>query len=303
MALEEFKLDFIGIATIRGGSSWLFQCLKEHPQIVGSKTKETKFFSDENNYRKGKEYYQKTFFDTEIGEEQITGEFDPSYLHTPGTAKRIKDMFPGVKLIALLRNPSERAYSHFKWHVQKGKNLIGSFEEVIERPNNNYINVGLYHKHLQEYLSLFERDKILVLILRDSYKDPQEFIRGVYRFLGVNEDFVPPSLHAYTNRMGLSKAKLPILNRFMFKVESLSAKHRSIRVLLMPLKLLGIKRLRKQVQRWNQTKAHDTVSLTADKRNKTVLPKEYREKLFSLFKEDISRLEQFLKRDLTPWKN
>lgn len=191
---KHFKVDFIGIGAPKSGTTWISQCLDEHPDVCHSHRFETVFFENMNFYRKGLTYYEKFFSHYKPG--QIRGEFTPTYLYSVKTAQRIKEAFPQVKLIVCLRNPIERAYSHYLAHARHGKHILwlNSFDEIRTKQDNPYFQRGLYYEHLQRYIKMFGREKILVLLAEDCRSKPQETVRSIYAFLGVNQNFIPPSL-------------------------------------------------------------------------------------------------------------
>src|SRR6056297_562433 len=108
---KEFNIDFIGIGAQKAGTSSIFHFLKEHPEICTSSKKEIHFFDKEYNYLKGIKFYRKFF--NNCSSKNIKGEFTPRYIYHPKVAQRIKKYFPDVKLIVSLRNPIERAISHY----------------------------------------------------------------------------------------------------------------------------------------------------------------------------------------------
>src|SRR5690606_30424745 len=103
------KIDFIGIGASKSASSWVYQCLSEHPSICASRRKEIRFFDNIHNFKKGLVWYFSFFPEKKEG--QLMGEFSPMYIELTQTAKRIKELFPDVKMIAIFRNPVERIYS------------------------------------------------------------------------------------------------------------------------------------------------------------------------------------------------
>ncbi len=109
MQNKDFKIDFIGIGTGRSASTWIYECLREHSQICMSQPKETRFFN--RNYEKGLKWYYKRF--QNCSSFSIKGEYSPGYLVSLETPLLIKKHFPDAKLILCLRNPTERAYSHY----------------------------------------------------------------------------------------------------------------------------------------------------------------------------------------------
>ena len=204
---NNFKVDFIGIGTERAATTWLSQCLREHPEICFSKNKELYFFNKldrhflkipSHRYERGIEWYSSQFNYRQ--DKLITGEFSPTYMYCPEAAERIKKHFPNVKLIVCLRNPVQRAFSQYLHNLAQG--LIGknlSFEEAMIK-HDSYIKKGFYFRYLKKYLKIFHGENIKIIFLEDIVKDPRKQLRGVYKFLGVkNVDFQPPSLNEKIN--------------------------------------------------------------------------------------------------------
>ncbi len=123
---NEFKLDFVGVGFGHSGTSWLFKCLEEHPQIEVSIKKETKFFRD--HFDKGIEYYKKFFNDHD--EKKIQGEFTPSYVYDQNVPSRIHEMFPNTKIIIIIRDPAEFVRSAYYFNEQRG---IISFTDINQK--------------------------------------------------------------------------------------------------------------------------------------------------------------------------
>ncbi len=201
---NNFKIDFIGVGAPKSGTSWAAECLREHPQICFSSKKEINFFNKVHpfynknkpwQYPYGMDWYKKFFLNYQKG--QIRGEFSPHYLYDPDTPRLIYENFPDVKIIMILRNPIDRLYSHYL-HGKASRIKFPSFEEVVKK-EKEYVEIGFYYRHIKRYLKYFPKEKILIMIYEDIEKDPLVFIKKIYRFLGVDENFVPPSLHKRIN--------------------------------------------------------------------------------------------------------
>ncbi len=188
--------DFIGLGAQRAGTSWIYACLYEHPDIC-IPVKEIHFFSRERNWPKGYEWYEAIF--EECPQDAKTGEFSTSYLSDPATPERIHRRYPDVKLVACLRDPIDRAYSNYLNDIMAG--IVEpdiSFGEAL-KGDLGYVERGRYATHLKRYLELFSMDQILTLIYEDSLKDPLSFIRTIYEFIGVDSSFVPSMVNARVN--------------------------------------------------------------------------------------------------------
>lgn len=192
---SSFRVDFIGVAGMRCGTTWIYRCLAEHPQICFSSQKETCFFN--NNYLRGLEYY-KSFFKHCNCDKKIRGEFTPAYYIHEKIAERIRKHFPDVKILACLRNPIERILSHYRFKIKIGQKVHPSLaKELSLRPA--YLIGGFYYQHLNRFFKYFDPENILILIYEDALNNPAKFIKNIYKFLGVNENFVPTMLHKRAN--------------------------------------------------------------------------------------------------------
>ncbi len=189
MKQENDKLDFIVIGAARAASTWFYQCLKEHPEICFSQKKETYLF-DQNRYVLEKSDYFNKYFSHCCGG-QVKGTASLSYLTDSQTSFLLKKEFSSLKIIACLRNPIERAYSHYWLYKTVGK--IGkdvSFKEALAN-DPRYLSMGFYCEGLKKYYQAFGQENVLTLIYEDIKKDPSAVIKKVYRFLGVDDSFNP----------------------------------------------------------------------------------------------------------------
>ena len=205
--------DFVIIGAQRCGTTSLYHTLLRHPRVGAATTKEVHFF--DNNHDRGALWYRAhlpTVFDRwrnqRGGSPYRTGEASPYYLFHPLAPGRLKAMVPGAKLIVILRNPVERAYSHYHHSVRKGyeslsfeqalaveeDRLAGEYERITSDPRYvsiphlrwSYVSRGLYMDQLQAWLCHFAREQLLVLHLADVVRDPKRSWDRVFRFLGID---------------------------------------------------------------------------------------------------------------------
>lgn len=267
------KVNFIGVGHERSGSTWISQCLREHPKVNFSEPKETTFF--EKLYHKGIDYYGKFYPPYEEG--KICGEFTPSYCYHPEVAERIRTHYPDVKIIISLRNPVDRIFSRYKKHFYNGIETH-SFSEILKRQGevkDKYLGIGWYSDHVQTYYSLFGKENVLVLIYEDALKNPQKFIQDIYEFLGISPSFVPPSLLRNVNYRGKERVRSRLLRRIMNKVASRFP-------ILTPVTSF-IKQLNK---------------VTHGERDKETINEKDRQTILKFYEADIKRLGGLLRRDL-----
>ena len=206
--------DFLIIGAQRSGTSSLYFSLAEHPYIVPPIAKELHFF--DANYTKGLHWYRAQFPTTieKYYAEHIrrhifiTGEASPSYLFHPLAPQRISKLMPDVKLIVLLRNPIDRAFSQHWYNVKANRIETLSFKEAIEaepgriagereklladesyssptyRPFS-YLTRGIYVDQLQYWMEFYPKAQFLILRSEDFYSQPAATVHEVLNFLGV----------------------------------------------------------------------------------------------------------------------
>jgi Sulfotransferase domain len=209
--------DFLVIGVMKGGTTSFFNYLARHPQINPPFRKEIKFF--DIHYPEGLGWYRAHFptrFKMKPG--TVTGEATPYYIFHPTAPNRIGKVLPNVKLIALLRNPVDRAYSHYNHMVRVGREPL-SFEEAIEHEperlageeekiitdplystfnhlHYSYLARGRYIEQLQKWFAIFPREQMLVLASEELYTSPATAYRLAIEFLGLS-DWAPNDFKAY----------------------------------------------------------------------------------------------------------
>lgn len=281
MTQPDFKLDFIGIGTPRAASTYIWQCLRVHPQICTNSGKEPHFF--DKFYQKGFKYYQ-SFFNRR-SKNKIVGEITPSYLYNKKTPFLIKKHFPNIKLIVSLRNPMIRAYSEY-WFVKKKFGKYKSFRKALQALPR-LIESGFYYRYLKNYFNIFPKRNILVLIYEDLEKEPVEFIQNIYRFLGVRFDFLPPLIYQRENQAP------EFYSQSLYRLEDFLGKkmreHRKLHIIFQKFK---IDRLIKFIHELNYQKVAVRPEMNYY----------LRRKLQNIYYEDIRRLEKLINRDLSFWE-
>jgi hypothetical protein len=224
--------DFIGIGAIKSGTTWLHACLAEHPEILTPNTKELEYFS--KRFDLGISWYKDQFAGVNG---RICGESTPAYLHTEGCAERIYTHNPRTKLIVCLRNPVDRAISHFMMNareaIKDNKQKIEEFEEVILTPDNIFLSYGLYAKQLGPFISRFGTKRIHFILFDDIVTSPLTVVQNVYQFLNVQSDFIPNALYQRINPS--SKYRSIRIFRILRKIVRFTEQH------LFPTFILNIK--------------------------------------------------------------
>lgn len=169
--------DFIIMGEMKCGTTALYRYITEHPKVKPARRKELAFFNA--HYDKGMEWYKSQFPDCE---NCMTGEAT-GYLKFPEVAPKVYDTVPNVKLILILRNPVDRAYSHYHMHLRKGKISI-PFEKAIEG-KSTYLEKGNYAWKLKKWMKVFPREQFHIVQSEKLNERPQETMDGIFKFLGL----------------------------------------------------------------------------------------------------------------------
>lgn len=178
------KPEVIGIGAQKCASSWIHAILGAHPDVGVSDPKEVDFFS--YYFDRGYRWYEEHF--AEFTDKSVRFESSPSYFYDPRSPERAATYNPDMKVLALLRNPVERAYSNHLHEVVKGHIPTCAFEEGIKN-NPTYLEQGRYAAHLSRWFDAFPREQIKVMFAEDITKDPAAAAADVFRFIGVDSDF------------------------------------------------------------------------------------------------------------------
>lgn len=289
---KDFKIDFIGIGFPRCGTTWISKCLEEHPDICFSNKKEVQFFNNDYDYKKGLDYY-KSFFDCD--KEKVIGEFTPEYFMYKKTFERIREDFPNVKLIFSLRNPVERAFSHYLYRKRKTGNNY-PIEEIFSQGDipleEQILFHGFYYNYLSKWIKDLPSDQYLILIHDDYKKNPTAFIQKIYQFLGVDSDFIAPSVGVDVNKSkGLQYHSRLIQNIYAYRTKI--KKNIWGRKVVELLKVLGLSKVIEIIISKN---------FKGGSEEKEVLSSDIRKKIREVYNEDIRELENLLHRNLSFWK-
>jgi hypothetical protein len=193
--------DFIVAGVRRCGTTWLHRCLSEHPGIaLPSATKELFFF--DRNWERGTEWYARYFADCPPG--KVYGEVSPSYFNAAQAPARIKATLPDARLIFILRNPLERVMSLYH-HMHVSGDLTADLGEALDR-HPELLDEGFYARHIAHFREIFPAERMFVAVQEDLTRDG---LAPLFAFLGVREDFQPPSLTARINARREARADLP----------------------------------------------------------------------------------------------
>ncbi len=210
--------DFIGIGSPRCGTTYLLHLLNQHPDIYFAPYfKEIHFF--DNNYQRGLKWYSS--FYNNIPEQILCGDFTPSYMQSEQVIRMIKQFNPQIKLIVCIRNPVERAYSHYMQR-NRFQNWNCDFDETVRKNDQGILDYGLYGFQLERVLHNFPRDQVNIIIFEDLIENPQKILSGLFSFLKVN-NFIIVENYAPTNYM--KKFHFKTVKQMVRGIRSLSRKY------------------------------------------------------------------------------
>jgi hypothetical protein len=203
--------DFLVIGAQKAGTTALYAYLRWHPAILGPFWKEVSFF--DRHWAKGEEWYRGQL--PLRSEGKLVGEASPSYVFHPLAPERVFTVVPDVRLIVLLREPGDRAYSHYQHEVALGRDSL-AFEDALEAEDervqgeverlcadprafsrawwdHTYASRGMYADQLERWFELFPREHVLALTTEELGARPAETYASVLSFLGAQ----PHALDSY----------------------------------------------------------------------------------------------------------
>ncbi|MEO1621060.1 MAG: sulfotransferase, partial [Cyanobacteria bacterium J06632_3] len=299
----DFFPDFLILGAPKAGTTSLYHYLSQHPQIFMSANKEPHFFAfegkmpafrgpgDERAWLNTRsvvdlETYQQLFAAAKPGQKRA--EASTMYLYLAESCDRIHHYIPNVKLIAFLRNPVDRAYSHFKHMRRDGREWERNFGTALEKeperisqgwsPAWHYFQVGLYHDQLQRYLETLGPEQLRIYLYDDLLKSPEAIYRDLFEFIGVDPNWEIDTSKRHNTTVAVRKNK--ILHDFLIKPNALKQ-------VLRPLIPAQIRKpLSAKMYRKNATAIQP-------------LSEEDRQGLTQRFEPEILRLQKLIRRDLS----
>lgn len=284
-------VDFFIVGAPKAGTTSLFYYLNKNKGICMSNIKEPNFFSSQD-LKIQKIYYDSLILDnlkeyerifTPKNKQQIIGEASVSYLFYPNVANRIFDYNPRSKIIIILRDPVERAFSHYSMDLRLG-HVKQSLDELFDLGLNNkdnlffqqYILLGQYYEQVNRYIKVFGRENICVKFYDELKLDASSFYSDILKFLHQEND------HNIDFNQPFNKSKLPS-NKFIKWLYSWPI-IRKISLIFLPLSVI------------------EFINIKFFKENNNIITNDLKSKLHSFFLEDIEKLEKLLSKDLKSWK-
>lgn len=234
------KIDFIVIGTQKGGTTALDYYLRQHPEVGMGKRKELHFFDNETHFQNKEIDYSKYEGQFETSSyKKAYGEATPIYLYWKQSCRRIWEYNQNIKLIAILRNPIERAFSHWNMEYDRNKekkdflycinNESNRMKEASSEQHRvfSYLDRGFYSLQLKRYLKYFSRDQMLFVKYEDFKNQQAATLHKVFNFLQIKPDkfhFKPKIIHkrVYRKKMTM-ETKSFLINTYKNDIEQVES--------------------------------------------------------------------------------
>lgn len=306
------------IGCAKAGTTSLYHYLKGHPEIFMPGRKEPSFFAhaEETLHFQGPgdgewsfvtetSAYDHLFADAPDGSRR--GDVSPRYLYFEKASERMKERVPDVKIVAILRHPVDRAYSHFLMNRSRGCEPEPDFSSALELWESrrqkgwgwdwDYVGAGLYSHQLQRYLDRFSADQIKVFLYDDLKVRQSQLFEELFAHIGVSTGYVPDTSSRHRKATVPSSYAVQAAVRNRLAVEGDSGLRRII-------KRVAPASVRRTAARWRESAASFRARVAAiNSRPPEELDPHLRRSLFGrYFAEDVQRVADLIGRDLTHWR-
>lgn len=294
--------NFFIIGAPRCGTSSLYDGVQQHPDVFMSAVKEPAYFSIGvrskpfhgpkdafYNFHLSREEYEDLF--SLATNEKIIGEASTDYLYSESAFTALSNEFPNAKYVVMLRNPAERAYSHFIQHTSQWREPCPTFRKAIQEEEQRiqqdwchhwyYQSLGFYHRQLSCYFDAFGSGQMKIFLTDDLHRDPDKVYQDLFQFLDVDDSFQPSEMKKKHNASYLPDAN-PV-QKLMVRYPQF----RSTLAHLFPRKLRTVLRGKIMTQ-------HKTLE-------NTELEQSDRQFLIDGYRDDIEKLSNLINRDLSDW--
>ncbi|MEA1874071.1 MAG: sulfotransferase [Bacteroidota bacterium] len=306
------KVNCFIIGAAKSGSTSLYHYLNQHPEVYFSPIKETNYFSKEiniddlsANYKKNnpinldkyfsadtleelplaivqkKAHYEKLF--QAASDEKIRAEASVSYMYSPVAANEIFKYNPEAKLIAILRNPIERAFSHYLMALRFGYTSL-PFRDAFDADRNAknkgwgvselFYELGLYHQQLSRFYELFPKENIQIHLFEDFHQDKNTLFQSIFEFLALN----PIEINTETVHNPSEVPKNPGFNKVIYRS--------------------GIAKVAKHIFPKSIKSGLKSQMLSKDKPKINDADRNY---LLELYRDEILASQKLINRDLSEW--
>ena len=286
------KIDFFCVGTQKGGTTTLHDILIQHPDLCLPEKKETHFFSNVNFRSNLKDLYFNNF--KNLDSYKFFGEVDPEYSFFSESAKRIYETFGKTKIIFIIRNPVERAFSHYLMTKRRGLEDL-TFEKALKVEKErikteygamhySYLSRGYYLKQILTFEEFFGAENVKIILFEEFINNTNKIVNEISDFIGL------PPFNYYTNKMSnpASSPRFGVVQKFIYK------KSKFKNIIGQLIKSKDIKRKIMQ--------SIETLNLKKSKKDKLSI--ECKKSIYLMyFAKEIEALEKKLNINLSDWKN
>lgn len=272
--------NFLIVGAARCGTSSMHRYLHQHPQVFTTDLKEVNYFLEKpkDGFISTLDEYRKYFIGA--SDKIAIGESSVSYMFFEHVAKDIRCTLGDIKIIISIRQPVDRAYSHYYYRRYRNMEPINNFltafhseDQIIQERNNPYLwsykSASFYYRQIKPYFDHFSHENIKIIIFDDFLGRPQQVIQSLYHFLDVDSHFTPDVSRAYAT------SRLPHQPRTFLRLRA----HTLLRF------LIG--------QMDHAPQIHN--------RPISPLPQSIHAELTQLYREDILATQSLINRDLSMW--
>jgi hypothetical protein len=200
----------VSIGASKAGTTTLFDLMRQHPAVDVTTVKETNFFFDDAQYAKGYPWFLETYFPHSAGK-QLLFEADNAYMCSRRSLERIKACDPRTRILIMLRNPAERAFSQWLYHMQMGRSAESFAEAIAMEPGRiadgdaavnrwGYLERGRYGKYITQVLELFPREQTYCIVFERFVRDQAGEFARLASWLDLPTAAIVPSYENPTGR-------------------------------------------------------------------------------------------------------
>lgn len=292
---------FLIVGVQKAGTTSIYGYLKQHPQVYMSPVKETNFFSTdwEKHTEKKSDTGKKKRIDSwekycelfqEVTDEIAIGEASPNYLANYKTSSEmIQRYVPDVNMIAILRNPVDRAYSDYLMHLRDGIN-VGKVRSLREQAKfhadtSATIKKGFYYTPVKHYFDTFGKEKVKIILYDDLSKNSLGTMQDIYKFIGVDNTFNPDTSK---RQQTAAIPKNQAVNNLLQTKNPIRTAISSVLKVALPLEV-------------RQKIRSSLIKLNSGGKELKPLASEDRKLLTELYREDILKLQDLIQKDLSSW--
>lgn len=316
--MANYHPNFFMVGVVKGGTTSLHHYLAMHPEVYMSPVKETNYYSrkdiDTSKFAKAYAHdvnvdlkgflasdMKETIHIAHVTEEEdynnlfknvkneiAIGEASNSYILYKNAPKLIFEDYPHAKIIVMLRNPIERAFSQYVMNLRLGKTLVKDFIEEIEQDaatkntgwgaNHQYLYIGNYYEQVKRYLDIFPEEQLLICWYNEYKANSEKVVKSIYKFLGVDENF------GVDTSEKLNTAGVPKFGKLNYLINQ-----------------FGIISWAKRNFPRSWRASFKKLMYTDDKGQIPEITSKEKAYLINYYKEDILKLQELLGKDLNHW--